>query len=540
MCQGDAALFSKKDLQRGVALNQIFSLQDIIFDVDNKSITHRPDLWSHFGFARELAAIFQRPLRLDPLNFKPKKTNAALPKKNIRIYGDAAMAYYALPLGGARVKAAPLWMQARLLSIGQHPINNIVDTSNYVMFDVGQPNHAFDARRLKQSSLSVITTPDANANFSALDGKEYKLPSNHIVIYDGEPEKKQDSFRLSPKNIVALGGIIGGNKQACKATRQTFTSNPRLSPRALIRRSITALGVRTDSAQRFEKGLDPAQAAPSLFRFAQLLKLSCPDLSVGTLHGQMLHKPRKNKIRIDLNFIHKRLGLVVPVNKIQEILTRLNFGVKYDSSTKVFNITAPSYRSQYDIQIPEDIIEELGRMLGYDNIPPQAPTASLSPFAFHEKQRFLRRIRQIWAQRGFRETYNYSFVRPKHNRYWNASALVLRNPLVEEKNELRLSLLPGLVEQAVSNQDRFAEVRLFEMGRAYCQLNPSPRIVTKRNTLPSAAFYARNAARKNSLSVGIFTKSVSRRKYFRRISLTSSLRIAPTMPRTFASTGLYW
>ena len=468
-------------LKIGSPISQLLPLKDFIFDIDNKSITHRPDLWSHFGFARELSAIFHLPLRFDPLDLKPKKTEQTLPIKSINIAKGAALAYYGLSIGEVELKPTPLWMQARLINIGQGPINNIVDTSNYVMYDVGQPNHAFDARQLKEKSISVVlNNQDLKIeSFTTLDGEERKLPKESILILDGPAEKKR---------AVALGGIMGGLASRVQDDTEELFVESATFPREYIRRSITALGLRTDSAQRFEKGQDPAQAAPALYRFAQLLKQSCPNLKIGPICGQMSVAPKKNKIVTDLAFIQSRLGFAISTRAVREILESLGFTVQV-KETKTsqkkagtiskkpigatefsFKITAPTYRSQYDLSIAEDIVEELGRLHGYDNIQAQAPSAHLTSQLPHPRIQIFRKLREYFAySMNFNETYNYSFSTSKHNQFWNKQALCLQNPVFDHKKELRLSLLPGLLEQAALNQDRFLEVRLFEAGRVYWQ-----------------------------------------------------------------------
>ena len=349
-------------LKIGTPLSQLFPLKDFIFDLDNKSITHRPDLWSHFGFARELSAIFHLPLHLNPLDLRPSRVEKNLFQKSIHVQKGAALAYYGLPLGGVQVQASPLWMQARLINIGQRPINNIVDTSNYVMYDVGQPNHAFDASQLKEKSISLVLNHQGLKckSFTTLDGEERRLSEQSILILDGSPEKG-----ISP---IALGGVMGGlASRVQENTRELFVESATF-PREQIRRMIKALGLRTDSAQRFEKGLDPSQASPALYRFAQLLKQSCPKLRVGQICGRNYDNVTQKKIPIHLAFIQSRLGFPMAASRVQEILESLGFGVdrkgkKVSPKNKKtlkekgleeeevrFEITVPRYRSQYDIR----------------------------------------------------------------------------------------------------------------------------------------------------------------------------------------------
>lgn len=478
-------------LKPGTPLAKLFPLADVIFDIDNKSITHRPDLWCHAGFAREIAAIYSKKLKYDPLakskyaaappSAAAKKKTGASKKtasqsiaagsfgasvfaaKKIHIAPGAARAYYALPVVGVRVQSAPLWMQARLLNIGQRPINNIVDATNYAMFELGQPNHAFDAASLKHDSIHVALTGKAAPlkEFRTLDGETRQLPEETIVIFDGAPGVGAP---------VALGGIMGGESSGVSPETTSLLLESATFPRERIRRTIAAIGLRTDSAQRFEKGQDPAKAEKTLYRLCELLALTCPELARGPLCGEMPEKPRTNQIKVSLEFLQKRLGFAVPAKQAVDTLQRLHFAVKTSGSPRApeFTITAPTWRSQYDISRPEDIVEELGRVHGYDHIAPVAPLAPVEA-APPNRERELERLfkRTAAGAGGFTETYNYSFAGADDNLLFGRKGLALKNPVFTDRPELRIALLPGLLRQAASNQDRFTDVKLFEFGRIY-------------------------------------------------------------------------
>lgn len=477
-------------LKPGTPLAKLFPLVDVIFDIDNKSITHRPDLWCHAGFAREIAAIYSKKLKYDPLakskyaaapaSAAKKKTAASkkaaansiragsfgasdLTAKKIYIAPGAAKAYYALPVAGVQVKPAPLWMQARLLNIGQRPINNIVDATNYAMFELGQPNHAFDAASLKHDSIYVALTGKAAPlkEFRTLDGETRLLPEETIVIFDGKP---------GVGSPVALGGIMGGENSGVSATTASLVLESATFPRERIRRTIAAIGLRTDSAQRFEKGQDPAKAEATLYRLCELLAYSCPELTRGPLCGAMPEKPRRNQIKVSLEFLQKRLGFAVSAKQATDTLQRLHFAVKTAGSPRApqFAITAPTWRSQYDITRPEDIVEELGRVHGYDHIAPVAPLAPVEAAPPNRERELERLFKRIAASAGgFTETYNYSFASADDNLLFGRKGVALKNPVFTDRPELRIALLPGLLRQAASNQDRFTDVKLFEFGRIY-------------------------------------------------------------------------
>ena len=513
-----------KTLKHGTALGKILPLADTVLDIDNKSITHRPDLWSHFGFAREIAALYGKKLKYNPLTDRAKKqppVNAKLPARKIVIEPGAAKAYYGRSLSGVTIAPAPLWMQARLINVGQRPINNVVDASNYVMLELGQPNHTFDAKTFQSDTVTVALANRSDAaknvapiklkTFTTLDGQSRALPENTIVIFDGAADAKPVP--------VALGGIMGGETSGVADDTTELFLESATFPRERIRPAIARIGLRTDSAQRFEKGQDPANARHALDRLAELIALTCPELTQGKTTGSSPEKERQHQVKVTLKFLRSRLGFDISEKLVTDILTRLRFEVKTsaiaagakqkspakakketksksaknsDADDVLFQITAPTYRSQYDIGIPEDIVEELGRVYGYDNVEPLPPTAAVVPTPKNRERALSNRIKAWLANAGgFSEAFGYSFAGTADNqrfadavRYdaWTATpanqtralvaaekpaALALKNPVFMDRPELRVSQLPGLLRQAAGNQDRYADVRLFEFGRVY-------------------------------------------------------------------------
>ncbi len=482
--------------QKEQALSKLLPcMQDIVFEIDNKSITHRPDLWSHFGFARELSALFDRPLLLNPLDLKKNQENCkskralaqkasvqTLPTKEIVVEKGAAFSYYGIAVGNIKVTPSPLWIQCRLINIGQNPINNVVDASNYVMFETGQPNHSFDLHSLKGNSIYTIFNPhpskgktqDKDTAFITLDGNTISPPLGSILIQDKD-------IALGGRGVtIALGGIMGGKLSSVKRETSALFLESACFPREKIRRTITLLGskIRTHSAQRFEKGQDPSNSLPALYRIIHILQESCTELYIGKLCGKTFDSPKKTTIRTSLSFVQKRIGFLLPKKEILGILSKLNFKVISKERSKgtegtegredSLEILVPSYRSQYDISIAEDIVEEIGRTYGYQNIEPKAPPIFLQPIFPNPKHSLIRKVKDFFSILfRFSETLNYSFSTPKNNRLSNVSGIVLKNSPVSHKNELRISLIPGLLEQVAVNQDRFPSVGIFEVGKVY-------------------------------------------------------------------------
>ena len=463
--------------QPGQPLTGVLPLTDTILEIDNKSITHRPDLWCHLGFAREIAAIFGLKLSFDPLakmeaaatarlsrpaqKLKPPARNAKLPERTIEIEEGAADAYYGACLAGVRIGPSPLWIQARLLNVGQRPINNVVDASNYLMFEIGQPNHTFDLEALSGESISVCKNqgPHSLKRYTTLDGIERVLPQAAILIRDGD--------RSGP--VVALGGVMGGETSGVGASTTSLFLESATFPREHIRRTLSATALRTDSAIRFEKGQDPAKAKPAIERLAALISESCPETRIGKITGSSPRGPKRNPISVSLAFLRSRLGFDISADEVSNILGRLNFELAKNGTgaALVFKLRAPSYRSRHDVSIPEDIVEELGRMHGYDNIEPRAPLVAADSIPINRETELRNQLKRALASAGFTESYGYSFVPKSDNDLAGTPGLALKNPVFQDRPEMRGTLLPGLLRQAASNQDRFDSVRLFELGRTY-------------------------------------------------------------------------
>lgn len=449
----------------GMPLSKLMPFQDTILDIDNKSITHRPDLWCHYGFAREIAALLKRKLKDDPLlGARAAPASAQIPAKEIHIENDAAHAYFGAFLTGVTVTESPLWMKARLAAIGQKPINNIVDASNYMLFESAQPNHAFDSEVLKESSITIAKTgPAYNVKtFTTLDEQERSIPEETILVFDGTGSKTRP---------VAIAGIMGGLDSSVNPQTSSLFLESATFPRESIRRAIGALQLRTDSSVRFEKGQDPAKAKPGIHRLMELIRITCPDAKAGKITGSSPSPIRHSKIQVSLSFLRSRLGFKIKEKEVQQILEGLYFDVKSGEDKKgedtLFKIKAPSFRSWYDVTIPEDIVEELGRIHGYDNIEPVPPVVPVAPPVFSLQHALENRIKTFLVNRGkFQETMNYSFVPEKDNLLFGTAGLRLLNPIAD-REFMRISLVPGILKQGVFNQNRFGQVRLFESGRIY-------------------------------------------------------------------------
>lgn len=476
--EGIMVLDPERGFEIGRALVNWFPRQDTIFDIDNKSITHRPDLWSHFGFARELAAIYDLPLKKEPglpeegWKLLEEIQTDGVREINIDIRRESARAYCGLVvtnLPPAGTLKSPAWLTDRLEAVGAKPINLLVDLSNYVMFDIGQPNHAFDANTIEKEI--VVDFCDQEIDFTTLDGNKRQIPQQSVMIYDGEKP-------------VALGGIMGGAEtEISDDTVELFLESANFNRRD-IRRTLPRLGgLRTDAAIRFEKGLAPENAARAIFRFVELLRQVVPEIKAGRLVEKIASDPFAGKdlfITIKPDYLRARLGEDLPDDKLRVILEKLHFEV--ETKKDGWQVRVPWFRRHYDVEVPIDLVEEVGRSYGYDHISGKPPVAPVEPPRQpNQIKKWRDETVDLFSDRyGYTEVCLYSFCVEAEARAglndWPAGKkakpiprepVELANPTHQEQAFMRTSLVPGLARAAVLNEERFDEFRLFELGRVY-------------------------------------------------------------------------
>jgi phenylalanyl-tRNA synthetase beta chain len=424
---------------------------DSIIEIDNKSITHRPDLWGHYGMAREVAAILGLPLT-DPVHqeFLP----AGPPAIDVRI-DDLALCprYSALVFDNVKVEPSPLWLQYRLLSVGLNPINNIVDMTNYAMAELGQPMHAFDADLLSGGTIFVRSARPGEA-FRALNGEEYTLDPSNLVIADA-------------KGAIALAGVIGGMESAIgEGTTRVVLESANFQA-ASIRKTSAAIKLRTDASMRFEKAQDPTNTVRGLARAIELLRVICPSARlVGGVADQKREIAPLPPIDLPLAWLGAKLGREIPAAAVRRILESLAFGVT-EPEPGLFRVSVPSWRATKDISIPDDLVEEVGRMIGYDTITPAAPLIPAAVPPGNPTRRFHHQVRDIVIDQGFTEAYNYSFISEEAAAAFGfapADHVRVTNAIASDQTLMRRSLLPGIWHNVVENAKHRESFRLFEIG----------------------------------------------------------------------------
>jgi phenylalanyl-tRNA synthetase beta chain len=436
----------------GARLVDVLPVQDHVLEIDNKSINHRPDLWGHYGFARELAAIYRRELR--PLD------RAALPAQ-----GDAPVVeiadlqacprYCALFVDGIAAAPSPAWLRWLLHAVGQRPINLLVDLTNFVMLDIGQPMHAFDRRRVEAGI-----------------GVRFAQPGESITTLDGvvRPLTDKDLLITSGGAPVAIAGVMGGLGSAVGDDTTSILLESATFHPSTVRRTSARLGHRTDASARFEKSLDPALAELGVRRFVLHLQAIQPQArAAGPLAdpARWRHEPRKIALRKAR--LTQKLGVDLPDEEVEQILERLKFEVARGADG--FTVTVPSFRATKDVTIEDDLIEEVGRMHRYDRIP-ELPLRAVVAAPPREPELYLgRELGRIAAlELGAHEVYDYTFV---PDRLLEAAGVLdlphvrVTNPVAPDVTRVRRTVLPSLLGAAAPNLRTRAEVRAFEHGKGY-------------------------------------------------------------------------
>lgn len=473
-----SGLLELPDAEPGQLLGDL--APDWVIEIDNKSLTHRPDLWGHYGMAREVAVIAECPLR-DPVEPALLPRGAAPLKVEI---ADLTLCprYSALVYDNVAVAPSPLWLQARLESIGLNSINNLVDVTNFVLAELPQPMHAFDADKLAGSTI-YVRTARAGERLAALNGETYDLSTDDLVIADAD-------------GPVALAGVIGGAASAVtEGTRRIVLESANFDPKS-VRLTSARHKIRTDASVRFEKSLDPENTLRGLARAVALLREVSPAaVPAGGTADCYQQRPLPEPILLPVDFVTRKLGKQMNAHEISSILGALGFGISV--ANDLLTVTVPSWRATKDISLKDDLVEEVGRMVGYGEIVPQPPlVASVAPPA-NPMRHYLREVRRTLAAQGFTEVYNYSFVTaPEVERFGMRPAdhLEVRNPIASELTHLRRSLLPGLFLNLKENVRHFSDLRLFEIGN---ELHPEDREQVREVSHLAALLYEEQADERN-------------------------------------------
>ena len=425
---------------------------DHVIEVDNKSLTHRPDLWGHLGMAREVAAISGGALR-DPVNVALLPTGASNIQVEIHDW-ELCARYSALVFENVTVQPSPLWLQYRLEAIGLNAINNIVDVTNLLLAELPQPMHAFDLDKLAGKTI-FVRPAKAGEKITALNDEEYALSPSNLVIADAQ-------------GAIAIAGIIGGRDSAIgNATKRIVLESANFEAIG-VRKTSSQLKLRTDASMRFEKAQDPATTVRGLARAIELLQEVSPGIRLlGGLVDESARVAAPPPIEISVTWLAAKLGRAVSLEQVRGILQSLEFEVR-ESAQGSLAVTVPSWRATKDITLKEDLLEEVGRMLGYDSVTPVAPLVKTSVPPSNPERAYHRRLRTMAVDQGYTEMSNYSFISEEMARKFGMEPeahVIVKNPIASDQALLRLSLLPGVCRNILGNSRHLTRFRFFEIGR---------------------------------------------------------------------------
>ncbi len=449
----------------GALLNSVMPEGDTVFDIE---ITpNRPDALSHIGIARELAAWIKLEVQFPEIKFRGKSDPAPRPDilAGIRVdHAEDCPLYVGIAVAGVKVGPSPAWMQERLKAVGLRPINNLVDVGNYVMLELGQPLHIFDAKKIGGRQIVVRRAADGE-KLTTLDGKERALNSRMLVIAD-------------ESQPLVVAGIMGGASAEVDATTTDIVLEAAYFRPQSIRWTGRRLGLASDSSYRFERGVDPHSTLEAAYRAIDLIL----ETAGGTVAGPVIKvggdRPWQREITVTPDYIRARLGFSIGDEEIRQSLESLNLaitGEKKKDEGFEWIVTVPSYRS--DLDRPIDLVEEVLRVYGTDRVPAAACTGPAlidgddDPIVV-----FNRKAGDYLVGQSFHEVVNYTLRAQKELSTWvsdvSAAELGLANPFVDDQSHLRPTLIMGILESLKLNQSRGVPVaRLFETGRVFMENN---------------------------------------------------------------------
>ena len=445
----DGIMDITEDVANGTDLKDLYEIDDIIFEVDNKSLTNRPDLWGHYGIAREFATIAKRPLKELPTIDLSQYDN--LEKIDLKIEDELCQRYSSIKVENVEKNVAPMNMRIRLYYCGMRGINLLTDLTNYLMLEMGQPMHAFDSRKVGKIRIKRFDKP---FTFTTLDGVERNIDENTLMI-------------CNDNTPVAIAGIMGGLDSEIVEDTTTLTLESATFNAASIRKSAVRLAHRTDASARYEKSLDPEMTTVAIARFMKLLLEIDPGVKVvSALTDEYAFHYPKIALDFDKKFVDKYTGIEITNEHIVNTLTALGFGVTQDGDN--FHVDVPSYRATKDISLKADIIEEITRIYGYDNFELSTTTAPLYPVRMAEDKNVEDRIKDILVKR-FKLHEVHSYVWQYADEYKKLGMEVEENiKLANSTNPnietLRNSIIPTQLCQVNYNTGYATDFGIFEVG----------------------------------------------------------------------------
>lgn len=442
------------DVPAGTPLAKALDMDDVLLEIDNKSMTNRPDLWGHYGIAREIAALYDLPLE----EIKPFETEV---QSDFRVEiedPDRCGRYIGVEMSGVEVKPSPYRMRNRIWKAGMRPINALVDITNYVMLATGNPTHAFDADNI--TDHIVVRHAAEGEKLVLLNDHELTLCADDLVITDSE-------------GPVALAGVMGGAKDSILPKTKRVILEVANFESTGVRRTALRYDTRTEASSRYEKAVDPERCDQALALSMKYFGELYPELQVTGFCDRYVKKPERAKIDVSLTWLAKRLGKELSDETIKHKLELLGFDVQIEGDQ--MSVTAPTWRSTGDISIKDDVMEEVARLYGYDNFEATSFTTSFEGAINQKDQDLIRRVKEYLAFRcGMQEVYTYPWM---NDTFVNAvlgsteGVLRLSTPPAPDLSYIRSSLLPNLCEAVSKNERYFNDFSVFEEAEVFFDRN---------------------------------------------------------------------
>ena len=460
---------SEFDAPAGTPLADALELNDIILEIDNKSMTNRPDLWGHYGIAREIAALYDLPMAEFP-RFDRNVENTAGFHVTVED-AERCPRYLSAQIEGLYVKPSPYQMQSRIWKVGMRPINALVDITNYVMLATGQPTHAFDSDHI--AGHVIVRRAGEGEKLLLLNGKELALSADDLVIADDA-------------GVVGLAGVMGGAKDSILPETDKVILEVANFDAKGIRRTALRYDNRTEASSRYEKAIDPERCDQAFDLSMQLFRELYPEMKVTGLVDQYPQHLKQAEIDVALSWLERRLGKRLPPEEIKHKMELLGYTISFDGDN--MHVVVPTWRSTGDVSIQADIMEEVARMYGYENFEAEPITTSFDGAINQLDKDLERHIKEYLAIRcGMQEVFNYPWM---DEQFVNAvlqstdGILYLSTPPSPAEKYIRSSLLPNLCKDVVKNERYYSEFAIFETAQVFRDENyTSP--YDEREKLPS-------------------------------------------------------
>ena len=460
----------------GEDLKKVLPVEDVIFEIDNKSLTNRPDMWGHYGIAREISALIGRPLKKVPVY----DGEWGKDKVKVEVKSDSCYRYTSATMDNVTRTVSPLEMQIRLYYAGMRPINFLADITNYIMLELGQPMHSFDNNDVKEIGVLDV---EKDTEFVTLDKETRTLPKDTMVITNG-------------KEPVAIAGVMGGLDSEIKDNTSSVLIESACFNGTKVRKTAVALGLRTEASARYEKMLDPELTMTALKRFVYIVKEYDKDAKITSAITDIYNYQYPAKtIEITKDYIDNFVGISIDKKRIVEILRALQFKVEEKGDT--FTIDVPTFRNTKDINGKQDIVEEITRIYGYDNIEPKSTTQVVAPHKLDKQISLEYDVKYALATRyNMHEVHSYIWYDSESNAYFNIkpkSEIKIVNAINKENDEIRSTMLPSMLKVVYDNKATYNNFGVFEIGRVVSGLNKDS-LVNEEKSLAFALYDKQGAS----------------------------------------------